>query len=580
MEERIVSLADLVWGAGQLGGMVLSALLLGTGLYVTIRLGAPQLRHLGHAVALARGKLDRAADPGEVTHFQALCAALGGSLGIGNIAGVATAISFGGPGAVFWLWVAAVLGMATKLTECTLAVHFRERNEDGTWSGGPMHSIRNGLSRRLGWLAWVFAGFAAIASFGIGNMVPANTVAEQVFATTGSLLGFGVPRWATGLVMASLLAIVILGGIDRIARVATRLVPIMTLLYLLGGLAVLAVSWRDLPHAFATIVRSAFAGTAATGGFLGATVIHALRWGVARGAFSGEAGLGSSPIAHAAARTSEPIRQGLVSMLEPLVDGLVICTITALAIVSTGVWHERLEQDLPLGDVRVYERPVEEEGQATEPTNFVGGVVRVVRGDIQGTVFFFENRSTLEDVSIGLGDEEWSGALHFADGRLTGALEDTSDRGLERMADEDRTRLRLRGRALAGGPTLTAAAFDHAFPGGDIVVAAVLILFAFTTAVSWSYFGDRCVGFLFGVRAVLPYRMLFVLAHALGAVFAVRVVWAIADVASAAMALPSILSLWALAGLVAVMRRRYLAGEPAVGGSTAKAGPRRKRRKK
>lgn len=576
MEDRIVALADFLWGADQVGGLVLLTLLVGTGLYVTIRLGLPQIRHFGHAVALAAGKYDKAEDPGDVTHFQALSAALSGTVGIGNIAGVATAIALGGPGAVFWLWVTAAVGMATKMTECTLALKYREKNEDGTYSGGPMYSIKNGMSRRFRWMAPVFAVFATVASFGIGNMVQANTVAEQVASTTAAQLGFAFPRWATGAVMAALLALVIVGGIRRIGKVASRLVPFMALLYLAGALVVLVVNWRSLPGAFGTIFSAAFSGTAATGGFIGATVIQAVRWGVARGTFSNEAGLGSSPIAHAAARTEEPIREGLVAMLEPFVDTLCICTLTALAIVSTGVWHERIEGDVPLAEARAYERPIENETQAREPTNHFSGVVRVVRGALQGTVFYFEGRSAVEGASVVEGDRDWSGAVHYRDGLMTAALRDTSDQGLVRMTTEERQGLRLRGMMLASGPTLTAAAFGRSFPGGSILVTIALVLFAFSTAISWSYYGDRCVGFLFGIKAVLPYRLLFVAANFLGSLFAVRLVWALADIANAAMALPNILSIWALAGLVALMRKRYFKG----GKELEPTRPARKRRKK
>ena len=321
------------------------------------------------------------------------------------------------------------------------------------------------------------------------------------------------------------------------------------------------------------IFTSAFSGTAATGGFLGATVIQAMRWGVARGTFSNEAGLGSSPIAHAAARTDEPVREGLVAMLEPFVDTLVICSLTAMAILSTGVWHERIEQRLPLGEVTFYQRPIEDERQAAQASARFEGVVRVVRGEMIGTVHFFHGRSTVEGPRIVRGGEGWSGVLHVHDGRVTGGVVETPDRGLVRAEGNDLDRLRFQGNLLASGPVLTAAAFERSIPGGQILVTIALILFAFSTAISWSYYGDRAVGFLLGLRAVMPYRILFVAVHLLGAVFTVRVVWAIADVANAAMALPNLICLWALAPLVALMRRRYLAGEPAVETDADEAAP-------
>jgi AGCS family alanine or glycine:cation symporter len=570
MEERVVALADFLWRADQAGGMALLTLLVGTGVYLTIRLGLPQVRYFKHAVDLARGKYDRADDPGEVTHFQALAAALSGTVGIGNIAGVATAIYWGGPGAVLWLWVTAAVGMATKMAECTLAVKYRQTNPDGTISGGPMYSIANGMSRRFGFLAWAFALFAVLASFGIGNMVQANTVAEQVASTSASL-GFAVPKWATGLVMATLLGLVIVGGIKRIARVASRLVPFMALLYVGGAVVVVVLHWRELPGALGTILDSAWNGAAATGGFVGATVAQAIRWGVARGTFSNEAGLGSSPIAHAAARTNEPIREGLVAMLEPFVDTLCICTLTALAILSTGVWHERMDTSRPAVDAVFYERAVTSPQQAAEPTNAFDGVIRVRGGEPLGAVHFFEGRGTIESPTFSVEGEPFDGALFVRAGRLTRVHAARADRGLV-PADELLPRLRLEGQALTSGPTLTSAAFERAFPGGRLLVTLALILFAFSTAISWSYYGDRCIGYLFGLQAVTPYRLAFAVAHFLGALFAVRVVWAAADVANALMALPNLIALWALAPAVSLLRRRYFAKDVDGGAADDDAG--------
>lgn len=579
MEERIVALADFFWRADQGGGLVLLAALVGTGLYLTVRMGLPQVRYFGHAVALALGRYDEDDDPGEVTHFQALSAALSGTVGIGNIAGVATAIYFGGPGAVFWLWVTAVVGMATKLTECTLSVRFRKKLPDGSYAGGPMYSIAGGLSPKLRPLALAFAFFAVVASFGIGNMVQANTVAEQVRVTSENHLGWAVPGWATGLVMASLLALVIVGGIRRIAKVASRLVPAMALLYVLGALAVAVTHWDRLPEALGSIFDAAFNGVAATGGFLGATVAQAIRWGVARGTFSNEAGLGSSPIAHAAARTNEPIREGLVAMLEPFIDTLCVCTLTALAILSTGVWQDRIETTWPAAELRFFEREVSTPEQAAESNNFFDGIVRVRAGSPLGTLYMFEGRSTIDMARFEVDREPFDGVLQLRQGQVVTAMSARADRGLAAADPVPLERLRLRGRALVSGPTLTAAAFGRAFPGGQLLVTLALVLFAFSTAISWSYYGDRCVSFLFGVRAVLPYRLLFAVVHFLGAVFAVRLVWAVADVANALMALPNLISLWALAPLAVLLRRRYF-GLEKNDAQEKKNAPTKKRRKK
>ena len=565
MEERIVALADFIWGADQIGGVILLTLLVGTGVYLTIRMGLPQIRYFGHALALVSGRYDKPEDPGEVTHFQALSAALSGTVGIGNIAGVATAIYFGGPGAIFWLWVTALVGMATKFTECTLAVKHRVENDDGSFSGGPMYSIARGMHPRFKFLGVLFAGAATLASFGIGNMVQANTVAEQVHTTAQDQLGLNVPHWATGAVMAILLSLVIVGGIKRIARVASRLVPLMALLYVIGALVVAAMHWDRLPGAFGLIFHSAFNGTAATGGFLGVTVAQAIRWGIARGTFSNEAGLGSSPIAHAAARTGEPVREGLVAMLEPFIDTLCICTLTALAIISTGVWEEKIEQRTPLESVRFFERQVTTLSQAHEPTNFFSGVLRVRSGQLFGTVYFFEQRSTVDrPFVLDAEGEPFGGALLVEEGRLTNIQVETVNQGLVPGSEAVRRGLQLRGEMPASGPTLTAAAFDRGFPGGQILVTLAIILFAFSTAISWSYYGDRCIGFLFGLKAVLPYRILFSIVHFFGAIFAVKVVWALADIANAVMAFPNLLALWVLAPIVVSMRRRYFGNSPEI----------------
>jgi AGCS family alanine or glycine:cation symporter len=564
MGERIITLANHLWGAEHIGGAVLAACFIATGLYLTVRMGFPQVRYLGHAIAAAAGRFHRAGDPGEVTHFRALSAALGGSMGIDAVVGVAAAISFGGPGAVFWLWVAAVAVMATKLAESTLAVHFRVTSPDGTVTGGPMTSIVKGMHRRLGFLGWVFAAAAVLASFGLGNMVQANAVAEQVHAASSRHLGFAVPHWAAGAVMAVLIALVVLGGIKRVAAVASRLVPLLIVAYVIGAIAVVIAHWDRVPEAFSTILGCAFSGTAATGGFVGATLAQAIRWGLARGAFSSEAGLGSSAIAHAAARTAEPVRQGLVAMLEPVVDTLCVATVSALAIVSTGVWQERIEQRLDLEDVTFYARPVTTPEEAAEESNVLNGVLRVRGGTILGTVSFFEGRSSVDRPFILSPDGDgFGGALLIQRGRLVGAQVDVPDRGLVPATPEERRGLGLRGEALATGPTLAAAAFERAFPGvGGVFVTVALVLFAFATALSWCAYGDRCVGFLFGFKAVLPYRILFCAAHVLGAIVAVRVVWAAADVALALMAVPNLLCLWALAPLAAQLRRQYFGLAP------------------
>lgn len=419
------------------------ALLLGAGLYLTVRLGAIQLRGFRHAWAVVRGRYGRPEDPGEVSHFQALATALSATVGMGNIAGVATAVALGGPGALFWMWVTAALGMATKFAESTLALQFRQVDRRGEIAGGPMYTLLHGL--KMPRLAATYAALALVTALVIGNLVQANSVVDGLAFVWPALAGHGA--WI-GLAMAVPVALVIVGGVRRIARVAQALVPFMALLYVGSGLAVLLVHAEKLPGALATIFEMALnpwsVGAAAVG--------EAIRWGVIRGLFSNEAGLGSSAMAHAAARTAEPVREGLVAMLEPFVDTLVICTITGLTLVVSGVWQD----------------------------------------------------------------------------------------------------------AGTASTSLTAAAFASALgPFGTWVIGLSVVLFAFSTMLSWSYYGDRCAEFLFGERAVLPYRLAYSALVVVGAAVPLELVWNLADITTVLMAAPNLVSLLLLAGLVRNMQAEY-----------------------
>lgn len=317
---------SIVWGP------VMITLLVGTGILITLLVRAIQVRKFFYAWQLLSGKYDNPKDDGEITHFQALSAALSATIGTGNIAGVGTAIAIGGPGALFWMWVTAFVGMATKYAEALLSLKYRTINEDGSVSAGPMYYLEKGLGQK--WLGMLFALFAAIASFGIGNMVQANSVAAP------ALKYFHIPKIATGIILAILVFSVIVGGIKRIGRVASRIVPIMTIFYIVGSLIVIFMNISGVPHAFSVIFHDAFTGTAASGGFAGSVVAQAVRYGVARGVFSNEAGLGSAPIAHGAAKTKFPVREGLVAMLGPFIDTIVVCTMTGLVIVTTGAYTQ------------------------------------------------------------------------------------------------------------------------------------------------------------------------------------------------------------------------------------------------
>jgi len=387
--------------------------------------------------------------------FQALATSLSATIGTGNIGGVATAIALGGPGAVFWMWMTALVGMATKYAEAVLAVKYREVDEDGRYVGGPMYYIKNGLGGHWKWLGTLFALFAMVAAFGIGNTVQANAVADVIETN------MAVPAWLTGVVLAILVFLVIIGGIRRIAQVTEKLVPFMAVVYVVGALAIIIWNFTDVPGALAQIVTEAFSGSAATGGFAGAAVWAAIRFGVARGIFSNEAGLGSAPIAHAAARTNSPVRQGTIGMMGTFIDTIIICTMTALVIVLTGAWK-------------------------------------------------------------------------------TGE----------------------------SGAALTSMAFNDGIPGGNWVVTFGMIFFAFTTIVAWSYYGERCAEFLFGVKVIMPYRYLWVVLLVVGAVANLELIWLIADVLNALMAIPNLIALLALSGTVFAVTREYFA-ETGVDGPSA-----------
>ncbi|MFC0268451.1 alanine/glycine:cation symporter family protein [Kushneria aurantia] len=435
----ITSINGVVWGP------LMLVLLLGTGLYLQIGLRGMPIRNLGRAFAMLWQGRSGERDSGEISSFNALMTSLSATIGTGNIAGVATAIALGGPGAVFWMWLTALVGMATKYAEAVCAVRFRERDDGGNYVGGPMYYIRNGLGQRFAWLGALFALFGALAAFGIGNTVQANSVADAL-ATS-----FSIPAWLTGLVIMVLAGAVILGGIKRISSVAGRLVPLMAIAYLLAGIVVLVINSAAIPEALRLIVVHAFTPVSAAGGFAGAAVAAAIRFGVARGVFSNEAGLGSAPIAHAAAQTDSPVRQGMIAMLGTFIDTIIVCTIAALAIITSGQWIE---------------------GES--------------------------------------------------------------------------------------GAALTALSFRTALPGpGDYIVALALAIFAFTTILGWSYYGERCFQYLFGPRAARFYRIVFVLMIPVGAVSQLDFIWLLADTFNALMAIPNLIALALLSPLIFRLTREY-----------------------
>ncbi len=435
------TLNGVVWGPPMLG------LLLGTGVVLTVLTGAVQFRHLGTALREVLGKLtQRGSGAGSVTPFQAVATALASTVGVGNIAGVATAIFLGGPGALFWLWISGLLGMATKFSEIVVALQYREPDAAGTMRGGAMYILRKGLG--LPWLGSIFALLTALAAFGIGNMVQANSVAESLRAT------FGVSPAVVGIVLVVVTGVVILGGLKRIADVTQYLVPFMALFYLAGGLLILVLRAGEVPHALRLVFEGALTGTAATGGFAGSTIMLALRYGVARGLFSNEAGLGSAPMVHAAAMTDHPVRQGMYGIFEVFVDTILICSVTGLVILVTGVWD--------------------------------------------------------------------SGAT---------------------------------------GAALSARAFETGLPGtwGGVIVTSGLVLFAFSTIIGWSYYGETGIVYLLGARSAVPYRLAWLAFIYLGATGSLHLVWNIADTLNGLMALPNLIAVLGSIPLLLRLKREFFA---------------------
>ena len=444
-EQIIDTINGAVWGP------VMLILLLGTGIYLTIGLKGMTLTHIPFAFRqLFKGR--KGSGEGEISPFNALMTALSSTVGTGNIAGVATAIGIGGPGALFWMWCTALVGLATKYSEAVLAVNYRETDELGKKVGGPMYYIKNGLGPKWKWLGIAFALFGSLAGFGLANTVQSNAV-SQVLETN-----FHVPTLYSGILLSVLVGVVLLGGIKRIAEVAGKLVPFMAIIYFVATLAILLLNVTELPADIVFIVDSAFNGAAATGGFAGATIMLALRMGVARGIFSNESGLGSAPIAHAAAETNSPVRQGTIAMLGTFIDTLIICTMTGLVLVVTGVW----------------------------------------------------------------------------DGEAQGAA-------------------------------MTLSAFKAELPFGDIILSICIVLFAFTTMLGWSYYGERCAEFLLGPKVIVPFRILWVIGVFLGTQMSLDLVWKMSDALNGMMAIPNLIALILLAPVVFKLTREYFKDEQADG---------------
>ena len=540
-------LSGAVWGWPDRFPLMVAILLM-TGLVTTVALRFIQLRQLKHSLDVIRGKYDDPSHKGDLSHFQALTTALSATVGIGNIAGVATAIHYGGPGALFWMWVTAVFGMARKYAECTLSMKFRTILPDGSASGGPMYYIEKGLGRNWKPLAVFFAVCAVISSFGSGNSIQSFTVADQLRSD------LGVPTWITGLVLASLVAAVILGGIKRIGTVTSRLVPYMAAIYIAGGLLVLIMNFGQVPGVLGEIVGAAFKPAAQIGGFAGGTFIFMLTWGVKRGLFSNESGQGSAPIAHAAAKTDEPVREGVVAMMGPLIDTLIICTITGLVILTTGVWNQRHVDSVEINaqsdlTVLMGEAHILVDGEVNDSDRF-SGTLDIVKGEPIGASFAPNHSLVIEPVVANEDGTPFSGELRIDDGSVDFDTIDT---------------LWLSGRMALNGSPLTAAAFQRGLSPlgswGHYIITLGVLLFGLSTAISWSYYGDRAIVYLFGTRYVFAYKAVFCLMHFLGAIFSLEIVWNFGDSALGLMALPNLIGLVLLMRLTRGMTSEYFAKE-------------------
>jgi len=517
------------------------ALLIGTGIFFTAYLGFPQFRFFAHGWRIVTGKGPKNEADGETSPFEALTTAMSGAVGTGNIGGVALAIWIGGPAAIFWMWITAIFGMTTKFVEVTMAHKYRTTLSDGSISGGPMYYIEKSFNKR--WAGVLFAGLMMICAIGSGNMPQINNIASVLDST------FSIPKLATGLILGSMLWLIISGGIKRIAKIASKLVPFMAVIYFGGALVVVVENYQNIIPSFHSIFSQVFSGSAATGGFLGASFAMSLKLGVARGLYSNEAGQGSSPIAHASAKTEHSVEQGMVSILEPFIDTIVVCSVTALVILSSGAWIQKYENTFERSSMAIFageynesnENDVEELGKyildarkftnnTTGVKNFSGSLIVEEGQVLQQEITIFHNNSIAEDVTFYKNGKTFSGNMEITNGEI----KDSS--------------IVVEGKSLIHSAELTSKAFGSGVLGnyGEYIVAIGLLLFAFSTAIAWSYYGDRSTAYIFGEGAVSWYRVIYVVCFIAAAVIDTTVVWNIAYVVVALVTIPNLLALFVL----------------------------------
>ena len=513
-------------------------LLLGTGIFFTFYLRFPQVRYFGFALKVVRGRFDRKDDQGDTSHFQALTTALSGTVGTGNIAGVAFAIHLGGPAALFWMLATAMVGMTTKFVEVTLSHKYRERISDGSMSGGPMYFMKNadfflfGKKIDMKWVGIMFAFATVLSSFGTGSLPQINSISNSMFSS------FGIDKMLTGGVLAILLGVVIIGGIKRIASITEKLVPFMAVVYIIGAFSVIILNYQNIIPSFISIFSEVFSGSAAVGGFLGASISFAISRGVNRGLYSNEAGQGSAPIAHASAKTNEPVSEGLVAILEPFIDTIIICTITGLVLLSSGVWNEKHQNLFAKADLEVLDRVYYEEVDEDVESLFnylngnssidkYSGSLNVKSGSISEDLTLIHARSIAEDVLIyNSSGDIYSGDLNVVNGKI-------------------QENVSVEGKSLVHSAPLTAIAFDRGLFGsyGNYIVSIGLLLFAFSTAISWSYYGDRAMTFLFGGGSVVYYRIIYVIGFFIASFADTTVIWNVSLITIALMTVPNLIGL-------------------------------------
>ena len=516
--------------------------LLGTGLFFTLYLRFPQIRFFRHALRIVMGEYDKKGDEGDTSHFQALATALSGTVGTGNIAGVAYAIFLGGPAALFWMLVTAMFGMTTKFVEVTLSHKYRVKTADGTMAGGPMYYMSRRLTKyrlfnkvALGKIAQVtaviFAFSTILSSFGTGNLPQINSIAGSIFTT------FSIKHWITGIILAVLLGLVIIGGIKRIAQVTSRLVPTMAIIYFMGAILVIVYNYQNIIPSFISIFEDIFTGTAAVGGFLGANFAYAFNRGVNRGLFSNEAGQGSAPIAHASARAHEPVSEGMVAILEPFIDTIIICTLTGLVILSSGAWTKKYENQFQVADIQVMADRYQEDSKidreklfrhiaGKEPLPLFNGELTVKNGNIVNDLTIIHARSFADSVKILKNGLPYSGPIHVTEGVIT----------------DDLSAITINGVSLIHSAPLTTEAFTDSFLGtyGRYIVSIGILLFAFSTAISWSYYGDRAVTFLFGSKYVIYYHILYVIGFFVASFTDTTIIWTFSGITIALMTIPNL----------------------------------------